>query len=202
MAGGSFLCGRFEVLKFVIATQISFSKNPLQKNNKRINGWNRHFIETGCLCEDGGPGRPHASAENVERAHDTFQQNLCKLMVKASRKLGCKKQRCGKYCIINHNKLCLSHTNCRCPQHQAKWKDVKFTKKMEGDGFMERLIFTNEATFHISGKVNRSNIEHKHDSEKIIFFILYPAQKNEKTASDKSFLIMLENWLLPKLNNN
>jgi hypothetical protein len=29
--------------------------------------------------------------------------------------------------------------------------------KMEEDGFIERLISSSEATFHISGKVNRRN---------------------------------------------
>jgi hypothetical protein len=49
--------------------------------------------------------------------------------------------------------------------------------KMEEDGFIERLIFSNEATFHISDKVNRHNVgiwgtkqphaqtEHQHDSK-------------------------------------
>jgi hypothetical protein len=30
--------------------------------------------------------------------------------------------------------------------------------KMEEGGFAERLIFSDEATFHISGKVNRHNV--------------------------------------------
>jgi hypothetical protein len=30
--------------------------------------------------------------------------------------------------------------------------------KLEEDGFVERLIFSDEATFYISGKVNRHNI--------------------------------------------
>jgi hypothetical protein len=29
---------------------------------------------------------------------------------------------------------------------------------MEEDGFVERLIFSYEATFHISGKVNKYNV--------------------------------------------
>jgi hypothetical protein len=29
---------------------------------------------------------------------------------------------------------------------------------MEADGFVEGLIFSDEATFHISGKVNRHNV--------------------------------------------
>jgi hypothetical protein len=92
---------------------------------------------------------------------------------------------------------------------------------MEEDGFMERLIFSDEATFHISGKVNRSNIriwgtehphamiEHQRDSEKANVFCAVSRKKvhgpfffNEATVSDDSFLNMLENWLLPELNSN
>jgi hypothetical protein len=51
--------------------------------------------------------------------------------------------------------------------------------KMEEDGFVEKLIFSDEATFHISGKVNRHNAriggteqphaqtEHQRDSPKV-----------------------------------
>jgi hypothetical protein len=50
---------------------------------------------------------------------------------------------------------------------------------MEEDGFVERLIFSDEATFHISGKVKRHNVriwgivqphaqtEHQRDSPKV-----------------------------------
>jgi hypothetical protein len=93
--------------------------------------------------------------------------------------------------------------------------------KMEEDGFMERLIFSDEVTFHISGKVNRSNIriwgtehphamiEHQRDSEKVNVFCAVSRKKvhgpfffNEATVSGNSFLNMLENWLLPELNSN
>jgi hypothetical protein len=43
-----------------------------------------------------------------------------------------------------------------------KVKRLEFYEKMqlkiEGDGFVERLFFSNEATFHVSGKANRHNI--------------------------------------------
>jgi fumarylacetoacetate (FAA) hydrolase family protein len=54
--------------------------------------------------------------------------------------------------------------------------------KMEEDGFVERLILSDEATFHISGKLNRQSvsrepsnnmhaqIEHQHDSPKVNVF--------------------------------
>jgi hypothetical protein len=53
---------------------------------------------------------------------------------------------------------------------------------MEEDGFPEKLVFSDEATFHISGKVNRHNVriwgtenphtilEHERDSPKLNVF--------------------------------
>jgi hypothetical protein len=53
--------------------------------------------------------------------------------------------------------------------------------KMEADGFVERLILSDEATFHISGNMNRHNvriwgtkqphaqIEHRRESARPIF---------------------------------
>jgi hypothetical protein len=93
--------------------------------------------------------------------------------------------------------------------------------KMEEDGFLERLIFSNEATFYIRGKVNRHNvriwgteqshaqIDHQHDSPKVNIFCAVSREKvndqfffTEATVTGDSFLDMLVHWLLPQLNTN
>jgi hypothetical protein len=85
--------------------------------------------------------------------------------------------------------------------------------KMEEDGFVERLIFSDEATFHISGNVciwgteqPHAQIEHQRDSPKVNVFCAVSREKvhgpfffTEATVTGHSFLEMLENWLLPKL---
>jgi hypothetical protein len=90
--------------------------------------------------------------------------------------------------------------------------------KMEEDGFVERLIFSDEATFYISGKVKRHNvhiwgteqpytqIEH---SRKVNVFCAVSREKlhgpfffTEATVTGDSFLDMLKNCLLPQLNTN
>ena len=55
---------------------------------------------------------------------------------------------------------------------------------LEENDFVERLIFCDDATFHISGKVNGHNVR--------IWW----------TVTGDSYLDMLENWLLPQLNTN
>jgi hypothetical protein len=92
--------------------------------------------------------------------------------------------------------------------------------KMGEGGFIERLI-SDEATFHISGKVNGHNVhiwgteqphaqtEHQRDSPKVSVFcgmscenVHGPFFFTEPTVTGDSFLDRLENWLLPQLNTN
>ena len=99
------------------------------------------------------------------------------------------------------------------------WEEMQL--KMEEYDFIERIIFCDEATFHISGKVNGHNvliwgtekphaqIEHQHDSPKAnVFCVVYrenvhgPFFSTEATMTGDSFLGMLENWLLPQLNTS
>ena len=68
-------------------------------------------------------------------------------------------------------------------------------QNMEDDTFLPRLIFSDEATFHLSGKVNRHNVrvwgpqnpqealEHERDPRKLMCFVLYRKQR----FMDRSF---------------
>jgi hypothetical protein len=79
--------------------------------------------------------------------------------------------------------------------------------EMEEDGFVERLIFSDEATFHISGKVNRHNVriwgtEHHCNSPKVNVFCAVSLEKvhrtfffTEATLTGDKFMDMLEKWL-------
>jgi hypothetical protein len=92
--------------------------------------------------------------------------------------------------------------------------------KMEGDGIIERLI-SDEATFHICGKVNRhivrmwgtkqprAQTEHQRDSPEVNAFCAVSRGKvhgpflfTEATVTGDSFLDRLENWLLSQLTTN
>jgi len=92
---------------------------------------------------------------------------------------------------------------------------------MEENEFVERIIFCDETSFHISGKVNGHNvriwgtekphaqIELQHAPPKVnVFCAVYrenvhsPFFPTEATITGDSFLGMLENWLLPQLNTS
>ena len=89
---------------------------------------------------------------------------------------------------------------------------------MENDTFLPRLIFNDEATFHLSGKVSRhifriwglenphEIVQHERDSPKINVFssvsvrnIYGPFFFDGNTVTGDSYLEMLQNWLFPQL---
>ena len=93
-------------------------------------------------------------------------------------------------------------------------------EKLEEDEFNERLVFSDEATFHTNGKVNSNNvciwseenphaaIDHERDSPKANVFCAI--SKNhvdgpfffERNMTGDVYLQMLQNWLMDELIAN
>ena len=86
------------------------------------------------------------------------------------------------------------------------------------DHFLEKAQFSDEATFHVSGAVNRRNVriwgcknphayvEHQRDSPKVNMFCAISSHKvygpfffAEETVTGMTYLDMLQLWLMPKL---
>jgi hypothetical protein len=86
------------------------------------------------------------------------------------------------------------------------------------DNLLSKIIFSDEATFHLSGKVNRHNVriwgsenphatlEVERDSPKINAFcavsersVYGPFISEGQTVTGQSYLEMLTNWLIPAL---
>ena len=87
--------------------------------------------------------------------------------------------------------------------------------------FAECIVFSDEATFHISGKVNKHNvrilgiqnphahIEHVRDSLKVNVFcatsqssVYGPLFFDGNTVNGPQYLAMLQNWLFPRLHED
>ncbi|GBO04373.1 hypothetical protein AVEN_165846-1 [Araneus ventricosus] len=94
-------------------------------------------------------------------------------------------------------------------------------ESMEDETMADRLIFSDESTFHISGKVDRYNsriwgtekpstvIEHERDSAKINVFCVISSRKSyvpfffsERSVTSNVYLDMLEVWLMPQLDSD
>jgi hypothetical protein len=88
------------------------------------------------------------------------------------------------------------------------------------DHLLENVQFSDEATFHVSGAVNRRSFricgsenphayaEHQRDSSKVNVFCAISSQKvygpllfAEKTVTGMTYLDMLQLWLMPQLQN-
>ncbi|KAJ4442050.1 hypothetical protein ANN_11916 [Periplaneta americana] len=93
--------------------------------------------------------------------------------------------------------------------------------KVKLSKLFSRLIFSDEATFHTSGKFNKHNcrvwgtqkphriIEHERDSSKVNVFCALSQRKLygpfffiEATVTGHSYLDMLEQWLMPQLRQD
>nr|CAH7733329.1 unnamed protein product [Callosobruchus chinensis] len=88
-------------------------------------------------------------------------------------------------------------------------------RRLEENGFANRLVFSDEATFHLCRKVNRHNLslwgphvalEHVRDSPKIKVFCAItnrhgfgPFFSAEKTVAGIVYAGMLSEWLMPQL---
>ena len=89
----------------------------------------------------------------------------------------------------------------------------------ENDGFEDRLVFSDEAIFHVNGKVNKHDtriwgtenphelLEHQRDSPKVTVFcamskkaVYGPFFLERATVNSETYLDILENWLMNKLS--
>ena len=130
--------------------------------DKTICEWYKKFQQSGCLCAAKRTGRPGPSAETVEHVRETFVRSPQKSTHRASQELQmpqssvwhilCKRLHAKGYWLQllqalnpqDHN-LCL-----HCCVDFQQWPDE--------DGFAEKLVFSNQATFHVRGKVNLHNV--------------------------------------------
>ncbi|GBO03785.1 hypothetical protein AVEN_220072-1 [Araneus ventricosus] len=155
------------------------------------------------------------SAENVERVRDTFLRSPKKSTVCTSRELGIPQLTVWR---VLRKKLCykpykLQSLQALRPSDQEHQLNVcvYMLEAMEADDICTRLVFNDETTFHLSGKVNRHNvslqgltnphiwIEHERDSSKVNVFRAMSVSKiygpfffTEKTVTDSTYLDMLE----------
>ena len=124
--------------------------------------WNHQFEQIGCLCKGKISGRPRVSEENVRRIQESFGRSPRKSIRRASIELGIPQP--TVWCVLRRRLLFKPY---RLQLVQAlrpndKRKRVEFCncmlQNMEDDTFLSRLIFSDEATFHLSEKVNRHNV--------------------------------------------
>lgn len=198
-----------------------FGKEPPKR--KSIVRWHGKFITDGCLCPAKRTGRPSTSEDVIEQVRTAFQRSPRKSIRRASRELQCPTTTVWR---VLRRRLHMTPYKLQLVQ-QLKDTDkparrdfcIAMQQKMEDDGFDDRLVFSDEATFHVNGKVNKHNtriwgtenphelLEHQRDSPKVTVFcamskkaVYGPFFFERATVNGETYLDMLENWLMDKLS--
>ncbi|GBN44650.1 hypothetical protein AVEN_47710-1 [Araneus ventricosus] len=137
-----------------------FNKPPPNRNS--ILSWRKKFLETGSVLDKPRSGRPSTSASDVERICEAFTRSPTKSTRQASIELGVARSSIRD---VLHKRLHFKSYKMQLVQ-QLKPSDLSihfnFTVDMlhhidVDNDFLQRIIFTDEATFHVSDHVNKHN---------------------------------------------
>ncbi|GBM73177.1 hypothetical protein AVEN_30060-1 [Araneus ventricosus] len=168
-----------------------YNQEPPNANN--IRRWHRMYEETGCLCKGKTSERPCVSAEKVEGIRRTYERSPWKSTYEGNRELKMLQKMVWR---VLRKRLKMKPYVIQLVQ-QLKQEDYGkrmnyatfMQESMEDETMADRLIFSDESTFHISGKVNRYNsriwgtektstvIEHERDSAKVNVFCTISSRK-------------------------
>jgi DNA-dependent RNA polymerase auxiliary subunit epsilon len=181
-----------------------------------IYDWRKKSKTTECLCKGKNPGRPSVCDKHVERVRGIYQRSSKKSTARASLGLQIPQRTVRKILrkLLKMNPYKLQFIQILSDQGKLTRRDfcTEMQERCEEDDFSERLILSDESTFHISGKVNKQNVriwgtenpratvEHVRDSPKVNVFcamsfknVYGPFFFQEKTAIGASYLDTLIN---------
>jgi hypothetical protein len=149
-----------------------------------IYAWYKKFEQEGCICKDKSPGRPSVSDATVDRVRACFQRSPQKSTRRANRELQLPQTTVSK---ILRKRLLMKPYKLQLVQ-ALKPEDLavryQFCRAIlamveKDNDLPATFIFSDEATSHINGKVNRHNVrvwgtenphvtlEHERDSPKV-----------------------------------
>ena len=132
-----------------------YGKDPPSRPSIRL--WHKKFMETGTVFDTRRSGQPRTSKENIERVRQAFQRSM-KSICTAARQLELPHS-------TVHNVL---HKNLRLYAYEVQMlqalppndmpRQKEFAVNMlqrisEDEAFLKRVCFSDEATFHVSGKL-------------------------------------------------
>lgn len=211
--------------KSVIQVQRNFRRvyNKDPPSFKTIKNWCDLFLATGNVLKGHGGGKARIQEEVVENVRRSFERSPRKSIRQAARELGMKRSTVHK---VLHRRLKLYAYKVQIvqeikPDDRPKRQEFAITmldRVAEDETFLSCVMFSDEATFHVSGKVNRHNvriwgtenphafIEHVRDSPKVTVWcgllenqIIGPFFFQEDTVTGNIYLDMLENFAVPQI---
>jgi hypothetical protein len=186
----------YHMSKSVVTVQCAFhakyTKDP--PTDKTICVWCKQFTETGCLCKHKSSGRPLTAEDDVEWARASFLQSPKKSIGTAAKELSMLKTRVWRVlrkCLVFKPYRIQTVQQLSDEDHR---RQLDFCLQLQDlmssdDHFLEKMQFSDEATFHNSSAVNHHNVriwgsenphalvEHQRDSPKVNVFCAISSQK-------------------------
>jgi len=215
----SFCVLEYHMSKSVVTVQralrAKYAKDP--PTDKTIRVWYTQFTETGCLCKKKSSDRPLTAEDDVEWVRASFLHSPKKSTGTAAKQLSMLKTIVWS---VLRKRLVFKPYHIQMVQ-QLSDKDhrhqLDFCLQLQGlmnsnDHFLEKVLVSDEVTFHVSSAVNRRNVriwgsenphvyvEHQCDSPKVNVFCAVSSQKvygpfffAEETITGVTYLDMLQN---------
>lgn len=212
--------------KSIIKVQREFRRvyNKAAPDSKRIKAWHTQFLNTGSVEKRHGGGR-RVSDEHVENVREAFQRSPRKSIRQASRELQMPRTTVHHVLRKRLHLYAYKVQIMQALQPEDKPQRYDFACDMldrcdQDPAFLSRIMFSDEATFHISGTVNRHNVriwgmehphstmEHLRDSPKVNVWcglmcdtIIGPFFFAEMTVTGTTYLDMLEQYAFPQVEH-
>jgi len=191
----SFCVLEYHTRKSVVTVQRAFraksAKDP--PKDKIIRAWYKQFTETGCLCKQKSSGRPLTGEDDVQRVRACFLHSQKKSTGNAAKELSMSK------IIVRRVLRKRLVFNLYRTQMVQQLSDEDHRRRLDfclhlqdlmssDDHFLEKAQISDEATFHVSGAVNRHRfriwgyenphayVEHQRDSPKVNVFCAISSQ--------------------------
>ena len=120
-------------------------------------------METGTVFDARRSGRPRTSEENIERVRQAFQRSRMKSIRTAARQLDLPRAKVHKVLHKNLKLFAYKVQMLQTLQPNDMPRRKEFAVNMlqrisEDEAFFKRVCFNDEATFHVSGKLNKHNV--------------------------------------------
>ena len=120
-------------------------------------------METGTVFDTRRSGRPRTFEENIERVRQSFQRSPMKSIRTAARQLKLPRSTVHKVLHKNLRLYAYKVQMLQALQPNDMPRQKEFAVNMlqrisEDEAFLKRVCFSDEATYHVSGKLNKHNI--------------------------------------------
>lgn len=201
--------------------KIKYGRHP--PSRVTIRAWHQKFMETGEVSDKHRAGRPRISEENVLRVKNAFQRSSTKSIRTAARELQLPRSTVHK---VLHKRLGFHAYKMQLlhalepndkPRRKA-FANLMLKEISSDETFLNRICFSDEATFHVSGKLNTHNsriwgsenphvtIELHRNSPKVNVWcgimcnrIIGPYFFKENSITSNSYLALLVDYVAPQL---